>query len=137
MTITVKTASEAKAAPKNTMPKPQWVRVNMPQAWYPQKVGDTLVGTYGGRTLKKGENGQYEVILIRTAGGVFTVTGVRVIQLIDGSGSDVGDPVKVVFLGLVELPNGRKMKNFDVFVDKAAVMDKLVVASETEVADVQ
>lgn len=99
-----------------------WKKVEAPKAWRPRMLGEELVGFYGGRTTRMGKFGQYDVVLVHVpARGAFIVSGNRLIQLIDASGLDSGDPVMIRWSGHMKLePNDagedRKMKLFEVFV---------------------
>ncbi len=102
--------------------KYEWKKVEAPKTWRPKFNGEELVGFYGGRTMRSGSFGQYEVVIIHVpARGSFMVSGTQVIQLIDASCVEVGDPVRVVwggYLALGEADDGRakKMKLFTVYV---------------------
>ncbi len=102
--------------------KYEWKKVVAPKTWRPKFNGEELVGFYGGRTMRSGSFGQYEVVIIHVpARGSFMVSGTQVIQLIDASAADVGDPVRVVWGGYLKLGEGedgreKKMKLFEVYV---------------------
>jgi len=100
----------------------QWKRVEAPRAWRPRMLGEELVGFYGGKTVRNGQFGQYEVVIVHVpARGTFTVSGARIVQLLDASGIEPRWPVRVVWRGRVPLePTAdgevREMKQFEVFV---------------------
>src|SRR3972149_1075097 len=95
----------------------KWQKVHVPKHWRPKKVGEEIVGFYGGRTLKTGNFGQYEVMLIHVPSlGSFTLSGTMLIQLIDASMIDMGHPIRVVWGGQKQLDGDKKMKIFEVFV---------------------
>lgn len=102
--------------------KYEWKKVEAPKTWRPKYNGEELVGFYGGRTIRSGSFGQYEVVIVHVPGrGSFMLSGTQLIQLIDAASADVGDPIRVVwggYLKLGEAEDGRekKMKQFTVFV---------------------
>lgn len=94
-----------------------WRKVQAPKAWRPRDVGEELCGYYGGRTLRNGSFGQYEVLIIHVPHrGSFTVSGVRAIQLMDAALINKGHPVRIVFRGEELLGNGRMMRQMDLYV---------------------
>jgi len=102
----------------------EWRRVEIPRTWYPKEVGAQLVGFYGGRTTRSGSHGQYDVIIVHVPGhGAYVVSGVKVLQLVDASMADVGDPICVVYKGEKKLAEDRKMKLFDLFVAEGEPID--------------
>lgn len=107
-----------------------WSKVEAPKTWYPKNAGEELAGYYGGRTLRDGMYGQYELVLVHVPNkGSFFVSGVRVIQLIDAARIEPEWPVRIVFRGLKELPakkgdtKPRMMKQFEVLVADAIEED--------------
>jgi hypothetical protein len=95
----------------------EWRKVETPKAWRPKELGEELLGFYGGKTSRSGPYGQYDLVLVHVPKrGSFLVSGTRVIQLIDAAGIEPGWPVRVVFRGVVQLDEQRRMKSFDVFV---------------------
>lgn len=101
----------------------EWKQVEAPKTWRPKMIGEELVGFFGGKTLRNGQWGQYEVVLVHVPlRGSFMVSGTRINQLADASGIGVGWPIRIVWRGKVRLaeptPDGevREMKQYDVFV---------------------
>lgn len=95
----------------------RWRKVTAPRPWNPTEVGQELIGYYGGRTLRQGQHGQYEVVIVHVPmDGAYTLTGVRIIQLLDASMAGIGHPVRIVWQGLHETAAGHKMKMYDVLV---------------------
>lgn len=95
----------------------KWRQVITPRLWAPREVGEELVGYYGGRTLRNGPHGQYEVALVHVPmDGSYMITGVKFIQLLDASMCQIGHPIRVVWKGLVPTARGHEMKDFDVLV---------------------
>lgn len=95
----------------------QWKRVEAPKRWYPKEVGQELVGFYSGKTVRNGTFGQYEVVLISVpARGVFMLSGVQIVQLVDASAAEIGWPLRVVWQGSKKLDGDRTMKCFELFV---------------------
>jgi hypothetical protein len=41
-----------------------WRKVHTPLPWRPDAIGEELVGFYGGKSLRDGPHGQYEVVLV-------------------------------------------------------------------------
>lgn len=98
-----------------------WKPVEIPKTWRPRTLGEELVGFFGGKSVRNGAYGQYEVVLVHVPGrGSFMLTGVRIVQLADASGVDVGWPVRIVWHGTkkIDTDDGeeRRMKLFDLFV---------------------
>ena len=95
----------------------KWKKVAAPKAWNPEVEGEQLTGFYGGRTIRDGLYGQYEVIIVHVPmAGAFTLTGTKLVQLMDASGATPGEPVIVRWLGHKETARGYKMKNYEVLV---------------------
>lgn len=95
----------------------KWRKVQAPRPWTPKESGEELVGYYGGRTVRTGAYGQYEVVLVHVPlTGSFMITGTRLIQLLDASLINPGHPVRIVWKGLVETAREHQMKDFEVFV---------------------
>ena len=61
-----------------------WKQVEAPGLWRPDDIGEELIGYYGGRTLRTGPHGQYEVVIVHVPQqGAFMLSGTMIIQLID------------------------------------------------------
>jgi len=94
-----------------------WRRVQAPHPWRPRNVGEELVGFYGGRTLRSGSFGQYEVALVHVPhAGSFTVTGSALIRLLDAAGIGKGHPVRIVWQGTRKTQNNHDEKQFELLV---------------------
>jgi len=117
----------------------RWRKLNRPKRWQPKKPGTELVGHYLGQTLMDGKFGQYSVAMIAVPLGEgfsqpYTVSGTAVITSIDGSGLEEGQLLRLVYQGIKELSNGRKMKMFDVYAGEA-ILDEttaLMLAAKME-----
>jgi len=97
----------------------KWREVATPTTWRPTEaqIGEELVGFYGGKTLRNGPHGQYEVIIVHVPlDRSYMVSGTRVIQLMDASLAPVGHPVRIIWQGYKETGQGYQMKLFDVMV---------------------
>lgn len=95
----------------------KWRQVVAPRAWLPEVVGQELIGYYGGRTLRQGQFGQYEVVLVHVPlDGCYMLTGTRLIQLMDAAMAPIGHPVRIVWQGTKPTGRGHEMKMFDVMV---------------------
>lgn len=95
----------------------KWRKVEPPRSWRPTEDRQELCGFYGGKTIRNGLHGQYEVAIIHVPmTGTWTVTGVDVIQKIDAAVIPIGHPIRVVWTGTKELGNGHTMKTFEVMV---------------------
>jgi len=101
----------------------EWKQVEAPKTWRPKMLGEELIGFFGGKTLRNGRYGQYEVVLVHVPRrGSFMISGTRVSQLIDAAGIDIGWPVRVAWRGQMTLPEKegdeekKYMKLFDVFI---------------------
>ena len=102
----------------------KWQRVEAPKPWKPKDVGEELVGYFGGRTLRNGNFGQYEVLLVLVPGkGAFTLSGTKIIQLADAAQLERGMPVLVKWFGEKETRAGNKMKDFDLLVPEGEALD--------------
>jgi len=94
-----------------------WKQVRAPQRWRPEVEGSELAGYYAGRTLYQGQYGPYEVALIIVPGvGAFTLSGVKLIQLIDASQVGPSDPVRVTWNGYIDLGGGKRMKDYSLYI---------------------
>lgn len=94
-----------------------WRKVAAPQSWRPQDLGEEIVGYYGGRTVRNGQFGQYEVVLIHVPyKGTFTVTGTQLIRLIDAACITVTHPIRITWLGGRATSGGKTEKQFSLMV---------------------
>lgn len=97
-----------------------WRRVETPKPWLPKEVGEEIIGFYGGRTLRRfgrSESDQYEVALVHIPNeGCVTISGVRVIQLLDAALIEKGHPIRIVWQGTRLTAKNHEMKMFEVFV---------------------
>lgn len=92
----------------------EWKKVRAPQTWRPKEDGEELVGFYGGKTLKNGKFGQYEVVIVHVpTRGSYLVSGTSIIQLIDGACVRPGHPICIVWGGVKALTGDRTMKQFE------------------------
>lgn len=91
-----------------------WKRIRAPKRWSPKDPGEELLGYYGGKTVRNGSYGQYEVVLVHVPNSsTMMISGVQIVQLTDAANIQLGWPVRIVWLGTV---GERKMKCFDFFV---------------------
>ncbi len=105
---------------KSTTKKSKWRKIDAPRTWNPTQVGEELIGNYGGRTMRSGAFGQYEVVLIHTDDRAFMVSGVRIIQLIDAAILESFETIRIVFQGWQAIAGGeKKMRLFDLYVKGA------------------
>jgi hypothetical protein len=99
-----------------------WKKVVTPKMWHPKKADEELVGFFGGKSVRNGRYGQYEVVIIHIPRrGSLMISGVRIVNLVDASGIDTGWPIRIVWLGEKEIAPGedgkpRRMKDFDVYI---------------------
>lgn len=94
-----------------------WEKVLVPRVWRP-KPGDEILGFYGGRTLRNGQFGQYEVVIIVVPHkGAFTASGTGLINLIDAAQVAIGHPIHIRYLNkeLIE-STGKHFKVYELFV---------------------
>jgi hypothetical protein len=81
--------------------KHEWEKVKAPQVWRPH-AGAELNGYYGGRTLKNGTFGQYQVVLVHTlSDGAWTASGTGLITLIDAAMIQIGHPIRIQYQGSI------------------------------------
>lgn len=94
-----------------------WRKVKAPKIWRPDP-GELLEGVYGGRTLRNGVYGQYEVILVRVPAEstTYIISGVKIIQLVDTALLSIGEDIRIHFVGDIALKEGRTMRDFELFV---------------------
>jgi len=87
--------------------------------WKPADIGDELTGTYGDSvTVSGGMNGDFKAHVIVTADGEpFQVAGAMLDRVFDKLTS--GTAVMVRFEGMEDLEDGRRMRFFRVFTQKA------------------
>jgi hypothetical protein len=104
-----------------------WKQVKAPMVWRPETVGQELIGYYAGRTKRDGQYGQYETVLVLVPEvGAFTLSGTKLIQLVDASQLAAGDPVRIMWGGYIDTANGRQMKDFQLFISEGEPLaDKL------------
>ncbi len=94
-----------------------WKKVHGPRIWRPKVPGEELVGYYGGKTLRNGAYGQYEVVVVHVPiKGTYLISGIQVVQLVDASSIDVRWPIRIVWRGTEALDEERTLKKFEVFV---------------------
>lgn len=102
---------------KRILERFEWKKISAPRAWAPQVTGEELVGYYGGRTMRNGSFGQYEVVLVHVpVKGSLTISGIKIIQLLDAAMIRRGHPVRVIYKGHELLANGNTMRQFELFV---------------------
>lgn len=83
----------------------------------PARAERELVGHYGGKTIRGGAHGQYEVAIVHVEEGPpMLVTGTKAIQLFDAAEISPGWPVRLRYLGMVATRSGRLMKDFELYV---------------------
>ncbi|HTQ47466.1 MAG TPA: hypothetical protein VMI75_32140 [Polyangiaceae bacterium] len=79
---------------------------------------EELVGFFGGKSVRNGRFGQYEVVIVHVPRrGTFMLSGVRIVQLADASGVDVGWPVRIVWKGFspIKAQEGEEQKSMKVY----------------------
>lgn len=97
----------------------QWNKLERPKVWSPEE-GQEIVGYYLGMSTREGRYGQYKVVVIGVPKGngfncPMMVTGIQVIQALDGSSIKQGAFIRISYIGMKELDNGRTMKMIDVY----------------------
>lgn len=106
-----------------------WEKVKGPRTWRPENDGAEITGFYGGRTMRDGKWGQYTVIIVHVPGrGSLTMSGTKLVQLMDSSMAEKGDPVQIKWLGYKDIGDGRQMKNYEVRVASGARVEEGVEA---------
>ena len=106
----------------------RWRRLDRPIPWKPKDVDEELIGYYLGKTSRNGKFGQYDVVMLAVPqdGGwtkAFMVSGLSVIQAIDGCVEEMmeGSLLRIVWKGMKELKDDRKMKMFEVYVSEGTI----------------
>ncbi len=110
-------AEIAGMSPEEIRERFTWEQVQAPKAWLPNQHDDELLGFYAGQTKRIGTYGEYTAVLVFVPGQSFLrmVTGTRIVQLVDASMLELGQPVRIVWRGYTKISGDRKMKNFDLF----------------------
>lgn len=104
-----------------------WRKLKSPTPWRPSLPGEELAGYYLGKSVRQGAFGEYTVVLIGVldeAGTVGTpkmVSGAAIVNAVDGSNIQIGALLRIVYGGLVEISNDRKMKAFEVFLGEGTL----------------
>ena len=101
-------------------PEPiKWKKLERPQVWKPSE-GEEAVGYYLGTSTREGMFGQYKVAMIAVPKGdgfshPLMVSGVQVIQALEGGVVKQGAFIRISFVGFKDLGEGRTMKMMDVY----------------------
>lgn len=92
-----------------------WVKVDIkPRVWAPTDPGDAREGVLADITTADGPRGPFDVVLLADEDKrLWMVAGVRVTRAVRTAGIRPGDPLRIVFTGMV----GRtgRARGFDVF----------------------
>lgn len=76
-----------------------------------------MVGRYCGQTIRDGNFGQYRIAIVAADDGrAYTISGTKIIQLMDVAAVGLGDVVRVVFNGVTQIDDDRSMKDFDLYI---------------------
>lgn len=82
-----------------------------------------MVGRYCGQTVRDGNFGQYKVaIIVADDNRAYTISGTKIIQLIDVAAVGHGAVVRVVFHGVVHIDDDPSMKDFDLYIAEEGVV---------------
>lgn len=101
---------------KKSLKNVNWRKITAPTSWRPKK-DEELIGYYIGRTKKNGKFGQYEVLTVLVPyKGTMMVSGTVIIQLADSALIQTGDAIRIVFKGLKDIGEDRKMKTFELYI---------------------
>lgn len=117
----------------------RWHKLERPRDWRPN-AGEDLAGYYIGKTMRNGPYGQYEVVLIAVPvddgmSRPLMVSGVQILQAIDGSGIQPGKFIRVVFGGYEDITGGRQRKRFDVYAAEGSITVEQAQAYLTHVSE--
>lgn len=94
----------------------KWRKVEGPKVWRP-KLGDELEGFYGGTRTFEGSYGKYEVVIIYTETGAFSISGCKALSLVRCAGAlDREDKVRFVYKGTVDVGHDNVMKDYELYV---------------------
>lgn len=96
-----------------------WNKLERPKNWKPEE-GQEIVGYYLGTSTRDGQYGQYKVVLIAVPKGdgfskPVMISGCQVVQALDGSNVQQGAFIRISFVGMKDLGEGRSMKIMDVY----------------------
>jgi hypothetical protein len=108
----------------------KWHKLNRPQPWNPTKPGAELVGYYLGQSIRTGVYGEYTIIMLAVPTGhgftqPYTVSGVALINAIDGGLVEEGYLVRIVYQGVKDLDEERAVKLFDVYVGEGYLDERI------------
>lgn len=110
----------------------RWYKLNRPKTWSPKNPEEEIVGYYLGQSLRDGQFGQYTVVMLAVPTGKgftqpYTISGTTLISAIDGAQIEEGQLVRIVYQGIKELGDDKRMKLFDVYVGEA-MLDETIAA---------
>lgn len=102
----------------NQETKKKWRKIEGPKPWQPREGEScTLEGFYGGLRTITGKHGEYEVIIVYTEYGAFSVSGCKALTLIRCAGVlNREDRVRFTYLGELDMGNGNRMKDYELHV---------------------
>ena len=97
----------------------QWNKLEPPKSWKPEP-GDEIAGYYLGTSTRDGVYGQYNVVMLAVPDDKgfsrpVMISGIQVIQAIDGSSTKPGAFISVTVSGIELTANGHNMKVMDVY----------------------
>lgn len=117
-----------------------WRKIRAPKTWRPRDVGEELIGYYCGRTVRDGQWGQYETLIVVVPEvGAMMISGTKIIQLADIALLENGQLIRVKFCGRKLLDGDREMKDFELYVadDDATPTIEDVVSMQMAVNEIK
>jgi len=108
----------------------KWHKLNRPKPWTPSEPDSEIVGYYLGQSVREGRYGQYTTVMLAVPTGhgftqPYTISGVALINAIDGGQIEEGYLIRVVFRGYKELDDERSVKMFDVYVGEGYLNERI------------
>ncbi len=95
----------------------KWKKVKGPTTWRPE-INDELVGCFGGRSLRNGSFGPYEIVILHTDDRTYTVSGTVLLQLVESANPQLGDLLRVVYKGTKPTALQHDIKIFELYTKK-------------------
>lgn len=94
----------------------KWTKVDIALPWRPEP-GEVLEGVYGGQSMMRGHSGEYDIWIVHTRLGSYTVSGTIAARMFASAMIEEGEPIRIVYKG--RAGKGEfKYKDYDMFVGR-------------------